>query len=76
MKTKDLTAIGSALDEISWYWIGDNYPRLADALRHEIDHGAQPEQVRRYVMQQTQRAELALRCEQAARFLAAQPAID
>jgi hypothetical protein len=70
-KSFSLQAIGDALDEISWDWISDNYPRLAEAIKTEIDRGATPDQVRRYVMQQTQRLELALRCEQAGRWLMA-----
>ena len=66
---KDLVAIGSALDEMSWCWISDSYPALAEALKSEADRGASPDQVRRYVMQKTQRLELALRYEQAARWL-------
>ena len=62
---RELTAIGSALDEISWYWLSDNFPRLAEAVEVETTKGADPVQVRRYVMRQTQRMELALRCEQA-----------
>ena len=66
---QDLKAIGRALDEISWYWLSDSYPGLAEAIQSEADRGASPDQVRRYVMQRTQRLELALRCEQAARWL-------
>lgn len=65
----ELTAIGKALDEISWWWLSDNFPRLAEAVQYEVERGAEPGQVRRYVMLQTQRNELALRCEQAARWL-------
>lgn len=70
-KSFSLQAIGDALDEISWEWLSDNYPRLAEAIKTEAERGATPDQVRRYVMQQTQRLELALRCEQAARWLMA-----
>ena len=64
-----LPVIGRALDEISWDWISDNHPLLAEAIQTETQHGADPDQIRRYVMQQTQRTELALRCQQAARWL-------
>lgn len=64
-----LPRIGRALDEISWQWINDNHPLLAEAIEDEVSHGATPRQIRRYVVRQTQRYELALRCEQAARFL-------
>jgi len=67
----DLPAIAQALDSISWDWVSDNHPLLAEAIQTEIGRGANPDQVRRYVMQHTQRQELAMRCEQAARYLAA-----
>lgn len=64
-----LTGIAQALDEISWHWLGDNFPRLAEEIGAAVQSGAEPGQVRRFVMRQTQRTELALRCEQAARWL-------
>jgi len=64
-----LVTIGSALNEISWYWLSDNHPRLAEAIETEVDRGATPKAIRRYVVRRTQRIELALRCEQAAAFL-------
>lgn len=70
--TRELIEIGQALDEISAQWLSDNHPRLAEAVLVEVEMGATPELVRRYVMRQTQRVELALRCEQAARWAAAQ----
>jgi hypothetical protein len=68
-KSNDLVAIGQALNEISWEWLSNNHPQLAEAIRTEMEHGATPGQIRRFVMRQTQRLELALRCEQAADFL-------
>lgn len=67
----ELEILGDALDAVSLQWLNDNYPELAEALAREMDLGATPVQVRRYVMGRTQRLELALRCEQAARALAA-----
>ena len=64
-----LMAIGSALDFISWEWLNDNHPELAEALELEVARGASPAAIRRYVMSRTQRLELALRCEQAANYL-------
>lgn len=66
---KDLTAIGKALNEISWQWLNDVHPRLAEAIEVEMDRGATPANIRRYVMDKTQRFELALRCEQGAAWL-------
>lgn len=65
----DFSTIGEALDEISWYWISDNYPQLAEAIQTEVKRGARPEAIRRFVMKRTERLELALRCEQAARWV-------
>lgn len=74
MPKKDLTAIGEALDEISAGWLNDYHPLLAEALESAISKGATPTEIRRYVMGKTDRLELALRCEQAARFLERQEA--
>lgn len=64
-----LACIGEALDELSWFWMNDTHPQLAQAIETAVGRGVTPIEVRRYVVQQTQRDELALRCEQAARFL-------
>jgi len=70
-KVVHLSIIGSALDAISWEWLNDNHPQLAEAIEIEVARGASPESIRRYVVQRTQRLELALRCEQAALHLVA-----
>lgn len=61
--------IGAALDGMSLSWLNDTYPGLATALEKAMDAGARPEEVRRLVMARTQRMELAMRCEQAARAI-------
>lgn len=74
MRSRDkeqLSAIGVALDAISWEWISDNHPDLAEAIEVEVARGATPSAIRRFVMSRTQRIELALRCEQAASHLVA-----
>jgi len=53
----------------SWEWLSDNHPLLAEAVEAAVNDGAESHEIRRYVMQRTQRFELALRCEQAARYL-------
>lgn len=68
-KTNDLTAIGRALDYISWQWLSDNHPELAEAIEVEVGRGATALDVRRFVVRYTDRFELALRCEQAARWI-------
>ena len=69
-KILQLDALGEALDQISLQWLNDNYPELAEALDRQVERGAAPDQVRRYVVAHTGRLELALRMEQAARALA------
>ena len=70
MAKTDLPEIGRALNQISWQWLNDYHPLLAEAIEMEVDRGAEPLQIRRFVMAKTDRLELALRCEQAARCLA------
>lgn len=72
MGNDKLAVIGEALDEDSYQWLNDNRPDLAEAIEAAVGNGVTPIQVRRYVMARTERRELALRCEQAANFLAAQ----
>lgn len=69
--TEQFGVIGAALDAISWEWINDNHPELAEAIEIEVARGASPAAIRRFVMARTQRIELALRCEQAACHLVA-----
>lgn len=69
MAASKLNTIGQALDAISWEWLETNYPLLAEAIQRAVDGNTDPAEVKRYVMQHTQRYELALRCEQAARWL-------
>ena len=64
-----MRAIGAVLDEMSWNWLQDNEPELAGAVREVVEAGAKAEDIRSYVMRMTERRELALRCEQAARHL-------
>jgi hypothetical protein len=71
-KPKDLAGIGAALNQISWEWLNDNRPALAEALAVAVGRGTTAVEVRRFVMHRTERRELALRCEQAARWLAGQ----
>jgi len=70
-KAASLSTIGSALDAISWEWLSDTHPQLAEAIEVEVARGAMPDEIRRYIMRRTQRLELALRCEQAALHLVA-----
>lgn len=64
-----LTELGEVLDEVSWAWLSDNHPELAGAVERAVQNEVSPEEIRRFVMQHTRRHELALRCEQAARYI-------
>jgi hypothetical protein len=61
--------IDAAIAQESWEWLLDNVPGLADGVAQEVRRGARPDEIRRHVMVQTQRAALALRCKQAAEHL-------
>ena len=62
-----LEPVGDALDAESYLWLNDNRPDLAGAIDLAVDRGVEPIEVRRFVMRQTSRLEIALRCEQYAR---------
>lgn len=64
--------LGKALDEISYEWLMSQHPNLAVAIEDEVREGATPAKIKHFVLLQTQRLELALRCEQAARHLTAE----
>lgn len=66
---KKLTKLSDALDEQSYEWMLSAHPQILDAIESEVAAGATPEAIRRFVMRQTGRAEIALRCEQVARFV-------
>ena len=66
----ELPAIDAAIDEESWEWLQDALPALAMALATEVRRGVGAEEIRRHVMQRTQRPALAMRCSQAAQHLA------
>ena len=65
-----LSQLGKALDQESYQYLIDNYPsELSESLEDAVEEGATPLDIRRFVMQNYERRELALRCEQAARWL-------
>lgn len=71
-KASDMEVLGHALDAESWDWLETNHPNLADAIQAEVNRGADPATVYRFVIARTDRRELALRLEQAARWLLSQ----
>ena len=64
-----LAEIDRELDGIGYEWLGDTHPRLLQAIEREVARGADPQHIRRRVLDRTDRRELALRCEQAARHV-------
>lgn len=67
--TNPFNDLSTALDEESWDWLNENAPAIANAVQTAITRKATPTDVRRFVVSRTGRAELAARCEQAARHL-------
>ena len=55
-KTKDLAVIGKALNEISWEWLNDNRPALAEALTIAVERGATATEIRRCAIDQDMRS--------------------
>lgn len=74
MKTNDMPEIDSALAEDSWNYLQDYNPQLAKGVAAAVRRGIKPEEVRRHVLRQVgeNRAAIALRCSQAAAYLAAE----
>lgn len=71
---RKMVKVGEALDAISWDWLEELYPGLAEAIEGEMVKGASPAEIKRFVLARTYRVELALRCEQAARYVLQQQA--
>ena len=69
---KRFEALDAALEAVSWEWMEQTHPAIAEALIFEVGRGGQPGDLKLHVLAATGRPELALRVEQAARFLAAQ----
>jgi hypothetical protein len=65
--------LGAELDRESFDWLTENHPLIADAVAGNVRLGATPEQVRAFVLRRcgSNRVEFALRCQSAARYLAA-----
>ena len=72
MLMRTMPAIDRAICEDSYEWLIDNCPGLAQAVIDEVRAGASPEQIRGHVLRLVGagREPLALRCQQAAAFVA------
>jgi hypothetical protein len=62
-------ALERALDGASYEWLVSNLPDVAQAIEAAVAAGAKPGEIKTTVLRHTGRLELALRCEQAARWL-------
>lgn len=69
--TKTLPKLGAAFDRHNWRWLLDNHEDIADMLREEVNDGATPDDVRRFILSQisADRTGMADRCMSAARYL-------
>lgn len=57
-----------ALDKNSYEWLAGHDPDILSGIEAAIDSGVKPVDIKRHVLMQTNRLELAMRCEQAARY--------
>lgn len=62
--------LGAELDKESYLWLAANHPNILEAIEAEVGTGRTPQDVRLFVTRQTGRLEIAMRCEQAARYVA------
>jgi hypothetical protein len=67
-----MEALDKALDIISYDWLLEHFPGVAEAIEVELKNGATPLSIKRAVMARTGRLEFSLRCEQAARYVVKQ----
>lgn len=61
--------LSTALDAGSWEWLSENEPDVARGVEAAVQRKQKPNEIRKFVMIHCGRAELARRCEQAARYL-------
>lgn len=69
--SKTLPKLGAAFDRQSWQWVQDEDEDIAAALADEVNSGATPEDVRRFIVAHigSDRTGMAMRCMSAARHL-------
>ncbi len=70
MATIDMPRLGAILDRESYEWLAAAHPDILAAIEAEVAAGRTAEQIRLFVVRQTGRIEIALRCEQSARHIA------
>jgi hypothetical protein len=64
-----MPALERALDAESYEWLATNQPDILTAIEVEIGNGHTPEHIKWRVLRRTNRFEIAIRCEQAARHI-------
>ena len=69
MTTNNLQQLAKVLDAESYEWLAAHHPTIADAVEASVGAGATPAEIRLFVLRQTGRIEIALRCEAAARHV-------
>lgn len=69
--TKTMTKLGSALDKQSYYWLLEADEDIAAAIEAEVQAGASPDEIRRFILSHagSDRHGLAARAQSAARYL-------
>lgn len=68
-KSASMPTLQQALDAESYEWLAGYAPVILSALEREVAGGQTPEQIKLFVLRQTGRLEIALRCEQVARHI-------
>lgn len=68
-KTLAMSKLGEVLDQESYTWLASTHPGILEAIEVEVGAGRSPDDVRLFVLLRTGRAELAMRCQAAARHV-------
>jgi len=68
-KPVQMVNLQQALDAESYEWLTGTHPVILSAIEREVAGGKTAEQVKLFVLRQTGRIELALRCEQVVRHI-------
>ena len=70
VKLNKFDALTEALDRESFEWLESQAPDILAGIETAVGRAAHPSEIKRHVLAQTSRLELAKRCEQAARHIA------
>lgn len=69
MQTVTMDRLGKALDRESYEWLASHAPDILEAVEAEVNANRTPDEIRIFVIRRTGRGEIALRVEQAARYV-------